>query len=37
MNAAAGAGWRGLWAKGQEQAAAGLTCYSELRRVLSEE
>jgi len=37
MNAAASVGWRGLWARGQEKAAAGLTSYPELRRVLSTE
>jgi len=34
MSAAASVGWRGLWARGVEKAAAGLTTYAELRRVL---
>ncbi|MCY3023843.1 MAG: ATPase, T2SS/T4P/T4SS family, partial [Planctomycetota bacterium] len=34
MNAAASVGWRGLWARGVEKVTAGLTTYSELRRVL---
>lgn len=34
MNAAASVGWRGLWARGVEEAAAGLTTFAELRRVL---
>jgi hypothetical protein len=34
MNAAASQGWRGLWARGLEETAAGLTTVAELRRVL---
>ena len=36
LNAAAASGWRGLWSRGVEQVAAGLTTFSELRRVLAE-
>ncbi|HYG78243.1 MAG TPA: GspE/PulE family protein [Planctomycetota bacterium] len=35
MNAAAALGWRGLFARGSERVAEGLTTFAELRRVLA--
>lgn len=35
MSAAGSLGWRGLWSRGVERTAEGLTTYAELRRVLN--